>query len=45
MSESRYEHAKNITKAILPTDKKNIQKIKRIKEKENKRRPEDIIEG
>lgn len=45
MSESRYEHAKNITKAILPTDKKNIQKIKKIKEKENKRRPEDIIEG
>ena len=45
MNESRYEHAKNLTKPITPVDKKNLQNYKKQKEKETKRRPEDIIEG
>ncbi len=43
MSESRYEHAVNVTKSISSEDKKNFKKIK--KQKETKRNPEDIIEG
>lgn len=44
MNESRYNHAKNITKTLTLTNKKDMQKFK--KQKETKaRRPEDIIEG
>ena len=44
MNESRYEHAKNITKVLTPAKKKDLKQFK--KQKESKaRRPEDIIEG
>ena len=44
MNESRYEHAKNITKVLAPAKKKDLKQFK--KQKESKaRRPEDIIEG
>ena len=33
MNESRYEHAKNLTKPITPVDKKNLQNYKKQKEK------------
>lgn len=44
MNESRYEHAKNITKVLTPAKKKDLKQFKKQKESKT-RRPEDIIEG